>query len=86
MKKQGTDMVKNPNHRFMEQNLSTVINRTPYTGVGVSDYMTEHYQFHIIFFQTHQESFYLKEIFKSVHSRFLGTRSFMKSPSIRRQH
>ena len=36
------DTVRNP--KFMEQNLSTVIDRTPPLGVGVSYHMKLHYQ------------------------------------------
>ena len=55
----------------MEQNLSTVIDRTSPTGVGVSAHIKLHDQFHTMFMQTHQEMLYLKEIFHSMDSRFL---------------
>ena len=65
------NIVINPNHKFMEQNMSTVIYRTLLIGFGVSDHIKVHYQFHTMFMQTHQEILYLKEIFQNVHSRCL---------------
>ena len=57
------DMMRNPNHKYMEQSLSMIIDRTPALGVGVSDHIKIHYQFHAMFTWTHQEILYLKEIF-----------------------
>ena len=48
-----------PNHKFMEQNLSMVIDQTSPLGVGVSADIQVHYQFHTVF-KTHQEILYLK--------------------------
>ena len=54
MIRRTTDKVRNPNHKFMKHNLAMVIDRTPPIGVGVSDHIKVHYQFHTIFMQTHQ--------------------------------
>ena len=43
--------MKNPNHRFMEQNLSMAIHRKLLIGVGVSDHLKVYYQFHTKFKQ-----------------------------------
>ena len=56
---------------FIEQNLSTVIDRIPPIGVGVSDHIKVHYKFCTMFMQINQEILYLKEIFQNVHSRFI---------------
>ena len=54
--------MKNLNHKFMEENLSMFIDRTPPLGVGVSAHVKEHYHSHNMFLQTHQEILYLKDI------------------------
>ena len=66
-----TDTVRNPNHKFMESNMSTIIHRMSWIGVGVSDYTKIYHQFHTMILPTHLENLYLKELFQSVHSRFL---------------
>ena len=63
----------------MEQNLSTVINITSHTSVGISDHMEVHDQFHTMFLQTHQEIFYLREIFQSVYSRFFDASDHLQN-------
>ena len=68
-----TDIVRKPNHGFIEMNISTITGGMPYIGVSISDYKKVYYQFHTMFLQTHQEILYLKEIFQTVHSRFLDT-------------
>ena len=40
LEEQMMDIVRNPHHKFMEQNISTVIDRTPPLGVGVSAYQS----------------------------------------------
>ena len=42
----------------MEQNVSTVIDRTPPLGIGVPAHVKEYYQFDTMFMQTHQEILY----------------------------
>ena len=56
-----------------EGNLSKVIEQAPLQGVEVAAYLKVHYSFSTMFLQTHQEVLYLKEIFQSVHSKFLNT-------------
>ena len=51
--RQLTDIVKNPNHRFMELNASTIIGRMLHIGVGVSDHMKVHNLFHTMLLRTH---------------------------------
>ena len=63
--------MRNPNHKFMEENLSTVINRTLPLGAGVSAHVKVHIEFCTMFLQAYQEALYLKEIFKNVYLRFL---------------
>ena len=55
----------------MEPNISTIIGRTLSIGIGLSNYMEVHYQICTISLQTHQGILYLREIFQSMHSRFL---------------
>ena len=52
------DVVKNPNHRFMEPKLSMVIHRTLLIGVGVSDHIKVYYQFYTMFMETHHKNLY----------------------------
>ena len=47
------DIMRNTNHKFMEENLSMVTDRTLPIGVGVSDNMKVHYQFQTMCKQTH---------------------------------
>ena len=61
--------MRSSSHRFMEHNLSMVINRTPLISVGVSDHIKVHYQSCTMCMQTHQE-IYILEIFQNVLSRF----------------
>ena len=56
---QMTDIARNLNYKFMEQNLSMVINRTLPLGVGVSPHIKVHPQVCTIFMQPHQEILYL---------------------------
>ena len=49
LEEQLTNIVINLNH------LSTVTDRIPPTGIGVSDHIKVHYQFHIMFMLLHQE-------------------------------
>ena len=65
------DIVRNPNHKVMEQNLPIITYSSPPIGIGVLDHIKVHYQFNTMFMQTHQEILYLKEIFQNIHSRFL---------------
>ena len=70
--------MKDPNNKFMEQNLPMVTDRTSPTGVGVSDDIKVIYQFHTIFIQTHQEILYtFKEMFQNVHSRFVNALDYV---------
>ena len=71
LERQQTDIVRNPNHRFLEKNISAIIGRMPCIGVGIWDHIKVHYQFHTMSLQSQQEILYPKEIFQSVHSRFL---------------
>ena len=73
LEEQLTDIGRNPNHKFMEHNLSVVIDRTLPLGAGVSAHVKVHYQFHTMFVQTHQEILHFKEIFQNVHLIFLDT-------------
>ena len=63
--------VRIPNNKFMKQNVSPVITKTLLIGIGLSDQIKVHYQFHTMFMQTHQEFLYLKTIYPNVHFRFL---------------
>ena len=49
------------------------INRTPLIATGVSDHIKLHYQFCMMFMQTHQELLYHKKIFQNMHSGFLDS-------------
>ena len=56
------NIVRNPNNKFMERNLSTVIGKTLPLDVGLSAKMKIYYQIYM-FTETHQEILYFKEIF-----------------------
>ena len=59
------DVVRNPNHKFMEYNLSMVIDITLPPGGGVfSSCKSSSSNFSTLFIQTHQEVLYIKEIFQ----------------------
>ena len=61
---QLTDIVRNPNHRVMELNMSTIIGRTPHIGVGVSNHMKVHYQFTTMFLKAIKKFYILTRHFK----------------------
>ena len=73
LEEQLTNIVTNSSHKFMKGNLFMIIDQTPHLGVGVRAYLKAHYKLHMMFLQTHQEVFYLKEILQNIHSTFLGT-------------
>ena len=72
-------MVKNPNHKFMEQNLSMVINRMQSLGVWMSAHVKVQYKFHIMFLQTHQDILYLKQIFQDIKSKYLDALNHLQN-------
>ena len=65
----------------MEENPSIVTDRTLAIGVGVSDHLKVHYQFHTMFMKSHQEILYLKEIFQNVHFRLLDAIDHLQNPA-----
>ena len=73
------DVVKNLNHKFMQQNLSKVTDRTLPFSVGVSAHVKLNYQFHAMFLQTFEVISYLKVTFLNVHLRFLDTIDHLKN-------
>ena len=70
---------ENPTHKFMEQNLSMVIDPTSPLGVGVSAHIKLHYQFHTLFLQTHQHILYLQKVLQNVHLKFLDAWDHLQS-------
>ena len=74
--------MRNPSHKLKEQNLSTIIIRTAPNGVGLSDHIKVHYQFHTMVMQTHQQILYLRDISKCAFDISRCLRSYTKPLSI----
>ena len=68
--------MSNPSHKFMEKNLSKVINQVPLRGIEVASYLKICHQFKRCF-QAFQETLYLKEIFQSVCLTFLDALDYI---------
>ena len=65
------DIISNLSYKLMEQNFSMVIAQTPPLSISVSAHNKLHYQFHMMFYQTHQEFLYFKKVFQEIHSKFV---------------
>ena len=78
---QLTNILTNPNHKFIEHDVSNRINWTPFLGVGVSAHTKVHYQFHKMLLQMHEETLYLKEIFQNMHVKFFNMPDHTSHPT-----
>ena len=73
LENQMMDIATNHIHRFMEQNLSMVIHRTPLISAGISDHTKYIINFILCLYKGIKKILFLKETFQNMHSRFSDT-------------